>query len=164
MSFDTNLDNLKTTKTVMNKTRNITLSISQDEIVKAVRAESACIALMSPDIERPPVITSDNRKLLSLFIREAVIRLTGQLLTAINAETFALPDEDDVVKLPLCVESGAAGELLSHYFERYVIADVLASCYSQRADIVERFVEQRQAALEGLCWCIAVPKRKAFRF
>lgn len=148
----------------MKTTRNITISISQDNVIKSVRAESACIALLAGGTDRPAVITSDNRALLRLMTRNAVLCLAGELLSVIDAEEFCAPDDastDDIITLPLRIEGYAATTLLSHYFERYVAAMVLAECYGERADTRERFVGQARSALQGLRWSLSLSTRRA---
>lgn len=146
----------------VNNTKRITISISLEQVLKSVYAESACLALMSDNGSRPPILSSDNRRLLSLFCRNAWMSLACELAGSVDAKAFSIPDDDDSeLRLPLVVETDATAATLRHYAERYLAATTLADCYAAREAHAAAFARQAASALAALKLSLAATGRRS---
>lgn len=135
----------------MKDTKKITIAINLDQVLKSVYAESACLALMSDNGSRPPIFSSDNRRLLSLFCRNAWLGLACELAGAVDGKAFSLPDDDDSeLRLPLLVETDITATRLRHLAERCIKATVLADCYAAREAYASGFSRQAANTLAAL--------------
>lgn len=148
----------------MKNTRNVTVSISIAQVLKSVYAESACLALMNEEERRPPVISSDNRKLLRHYCRNAWLCLAGELAGIVDHNTFSITDNDDATTLsiPLLLEDEVSVNSLCSYAERYATAMVLADCYAARTAIAARFRDMAASALSGMRLAATLSDRKAY--
>ncbi len=148
----------------MKNTRKVTISISLSQVLKTVYAESACLALMNDGERRPAVISSDNRRLLTLYCRNAWLNLAGELAGVVDSDAFAVDDDENATTLtiPLLLEDEVPPKALRHYAERYVSAMVLADCYAMHSNICDRFRDMAASALSGLRLAATLTSRTAY--
>lgn len=155
----------------MKNTRKVTISISISEVLKTVCAESACLALMSDGERRPAIISTDNRRLLTLYCRNAWLNLAGELASIVDADAFTFDadaftfDADDnatTLTLPLLLDDDVPAKALRHNAERYIAAMVLAECYAMRSKICEHFRDMAASALAGLRLTATLTDRTAY--
>ncbi len=148
----------------MKDTRKVTISISISQVLKTVYAESACMALMSDGERRPAIISSDNRRLLTLYCRNAWLSLAGELASIVDAEAFTVDDDDNAttLALPLLLVDDVPAKTLRHYAERYIAAMVLADCYAMRSKACDRFRDMAASALSGLRLAATITDRAAY--
>lgn len=148
----------------MKNTRKVTISISISQVLKTVYAESACLALMSDGERRPAIISTDNRRLLVLYCRNAWLNLAGELASIVDADAFTVDDDDNVttLTLPLFLADDVPAKTLRNYAERYIAATVLADCYAMRSKICEHFRDMAASALSGLRLTASLTDRAAY--
>ncbi len=148
----------------MKNTRKVTISISISEVLKTVCAESACLALMNDGEHRPAIISSDNRRLLTLYCRNAWLNLAGELASIVDADAFTVDTDDNAttLTLPLLLADDVPAKALRHNAERYIAAMVLAECYAMRSKICEHFRDMAASALAGLRLTATLTDRTAY--
>ena len=127
----------------MNDTvRKFTFSLDKDRICQDVYAESACIALMW-QTERPEIISGDNRKLLDIYIDNAVVELSANLAAYIDSASFRIP-ESNIVEIPFLIPVGCEDNapIVRMTLEKAVSSAVLMRCYEPAEDLRDVFAER----------------------
>lgn len=142
-------------------TRKATISVSLEEVLKTVYAESACLALMNDSERRPAVISSDNRRLLRVYAHNAWLNLACELASVVDYQQFEADDdgESQTLTLTLLIPADASTQVLRHFAEQYVSMSVLADCYAARSETSETFLAGARGALSGLRLDVAGPAR-----
>ena len=136
--------------------RTITIGIDCNQIKREIYAESACIALMSPQSGRPEILTGDHDKLISAYIGNAITGFAAKFCAFIDGEKLNLEQENDILQIPFIVpeSSKLPAEVIRRLAERIIATSVLAICYETRHEtagiLLDRCSEYKSRLLIAL--------------
>ena len=82
-----------------------TISIDTERIQRDIYAESACIALMSTT-KRPEILTGGKRKLIEIYIRNAITEFAAKFCAFIDGNSLNLEDAGTLQQIEPYSEMG----------------------------------------------------------
>ena len=127
-----------------NTVRTVTIAIDTNEIKREVYAESACIALMTQESERPEIITDDNRKLMRVYIGEALVEFASRFCAFIDGSLLNLDSEDEILQIPMLIPESTRLSL------QIISSAVLAMCYETNSELSQTITERRNSSIARL--------------
>ena len=121
-----------------------TIAIDYSRIKRDIYAESACIALMSPESGRPEILNGDHDRLLTLYIENAIAEFTANFCAFIDNAQLDIERIDDIVKLPFLIpeSSKIAAQVIRKLTEQIIASKVLSICYETRPETAEALEER----------------------
>lgn len=135
-----------------NTVRTVTIAIDTNEIKREVYAESACIALMTQESERPEIITDDNRKLMRVYIGEALVEFASRFCAFIDSSLLNLDSEDEILQIPMLIPESTrlSLQMIRRLIEKIISSAVLAMCYETNSELSQTITERRNSSIARL--------------
>lgn len=120
-----------------------TISIDTERIQRDIYAESACIALMSTT-KRPEILTGDRRKLIEIYIRNAITEFVAKFCAFIDGNSLNLEEAGTLQQIPVIMpeDTKISPQIIRRIIESIITAHVLSACYEPQPEIHELLAER----------------------
>lgn len=141
----------------------VTLVFDMEEILKIVYAESALHALNTDlEVERPLIITEDNREMLRVIMENGYMEVMASLLGYISSyELDNIGDGELKMELMVPSSDGFIATMLRHKIEVAFADYVLSQIYNTECDddakkLADSYSEQFRRILRGITSSLAI--------